>query len=462
MPCCMCEKYKWKDPQEVVYTDPEDGKEYCLFHAPAEHKGMGVDDFNAQVSERIQATIDLEDEEAECDLSGTIFPGKICFDKECKLLNISFYFCVFVEDVDFGEACFVGNANFREAKFGENADFSKASFGGKAYFSKASFGGVAYFDKASFGGLADFSKASFGWLADFSKASFGGLADFSKASFGEIVNFRSASFGGVAYFDKASFEGNAYFIEASFEGVTIFRAIKFKNSPSESAEDSPTKTFDFANCTIPTQKLTFKDCDDLSYLDLRGQPDLTHIRFHECSWGDNGRIQLRIEDKALSPTRDFYQRMKAKYKAENNEYEASKWHVAEKEVQLKLLAQSKGEQFNWIMLDLYKSSSGFGENPFKAFKVLLALILFPLLLMLVVTAVVAVADIQIDFFGWSFHPSPPGNMLGEWRKFIPLLGKLGSGDGPFGLLQIFIAFWQLLITLQAALFAFALRNNFRR
>ncbi len=92
MGCCKCEEHKWDDPQPVVYTDLEDDKEYCLFHAPAGHKGVSVDEFNGQVSERIQATIDLEDDYAWCNLSGTIFPDEICFAPGHAFPRISFSF----------------------------------------------------------------------------------------------------------------------------------------------------------------------------------------------------------------------------------------------------------------------------------------------------------------------------------------------------------------------------------
>ncbi|MGE4292370.1 MAG: hypothetical protein AB7E32_09185 [Desulfovibrio sp.] len=71
MACCKCAKFEWADPQEPIWTDPEDGKEYCVFHAPKEHKldsesrPLAVDEFNALISERTQATVDLEDEKAE-------------------------------------------------------------------------------------------------------------------------------------------------------------------------------------------------------------------------------------------------------------------------------------------------------------------------------------------------------------------------------------------------------------
>ena len=178
MGCCKCEEHKWDDPQPVVYTDPEDDKEYCLFHAPAEHKGVSVDEFNERVSERIQATIDLEDEKALCDFSGTIFPGDMYFTPASTLPEISFNNVSFGEDVSFGEVSFRGSSLF-----------SGASFEGHAIFSKASFDKDTDFSKVSFNGNADFNEASFEWEVNFNEAHFKSIASFEGANFIEEAFF---------------------------------------------------------------------------------------------------------------------------------------------------------------------------------------------------------------------------------------------------------------------------------
>ncbi|MUM78343.1 hypothetical protein GKC30_11925 [Pseudodesulfovibrio sp. F-1] len=474
MTCCKCEELGWNDPQPVVYTDPEDGNEYCLFHAPAEHKGMSVDVFNAQVSERIQAVIDLENEKALCDLSGAIFPGDICFESGSALPNISFE-----------KARFEGHAVFDKACFGKIAMFVEASFGGRAAFYQASFGEYALFDEASFRGGAFFSEASFKGNAYFGRARFCGGAYFDETHLVRVVFFNGASFEGNASFSKASFGGNTSFHEASFMGNADFSSAQF-NGPirfhSIITDDSILR---LAYCTVPPSAMTFENCDP-TCLDLVDQRDLTHIHFINSSWEKNGRIKACTEDDPgrLQSTRDFYQRMKAKYKAENNEYEASKWHVAEKEAQLKLLGQATkpirqalkevgqgaaikdawkacrlernclsvktffaalvmwlspffnaaAERLTFRALWLYKYSSGYGEKPFHALFWLAVLVLLPALPVLF-----------------------PGSML----YYLPLMREYPGSDVCV-VTRFLIVIWQLLITAQAALFAFALRNRFRR
>ncbi|WP_285906167.1 pentapeptide repeat-containing protein [Pseudodesulfovibrio pelocollis] len=452
MACCKCEEHGWNDPQPVVYTDPEDGNVYCLFHAPAEHKGMSVDAFNGHVSERIQAVIDLENEKASCDLSGTIFPGDICFESGSALPNIS----------------------FEKARFKRGAVFDKACFGRFAFFIEARFGGGAVFHKASFGEFAFLNEARFEGEAVFIETSFRGDAYFGKARFGGGAFFREARFGRAVSFIEARFGGNADFSSAQFNGPIRFDSIKTNDA-----------ILKFAYSTVPPSAIIFENCDP-TCLDLVDQRDLTHIHFINSSWEKNGRIKARTEADPgrLQSTRDFYQRMKAKYKAENNEYEASKWHVAEKEAQLKLLGEATkpirqtlmevgqgaavkdawkacrlernclsvktffaalvmwlspffnaaAERLTFRALWLYKYSSGYGEKPFHALFWLAVLVLLPALPVLF-----------------------PGSML----YYLPLMRE-HPGSDVWVVTRLLMVLWQIFITVQAALFAFALRNRFRR
>ena len=94
MGCCKAEKYKWCKELDTVYTD-EEGKEYCVFHAPKGHKGVSLEEFNNLVFQRIE---EAKNSGQECNLSGTIFEGEIIFthfDKENPLPDIDFSFITF-------------------------------------------------------------------------------------------------------------------------------------------------------------------------------------------------------------------------------------------------------------------------------------------------------------------------------------------------------------------------------
>ncbi|BCS89948.1 hypothetical protein PSDVSF_31900 [Pseudodesulfovibrio sediminis] len=287
---------------------------------------------------------------------------------------------------------------------------------------------------------------------------------FSKATFHEDVFLQNSTFNGAIDFIEATFKKMAYFNRAIFDGDATFIKTTFCQNADYSGTQCNTKLLfglikidentilKFANCRISSEAITFQNCDP-TCLDLTQQRDLTNIHFIDSPWEKNDRIKACTEDDRLQLTRDFYQRMKAKYKAENNEYEASRWHVAEKEAQLKLLGQSENVKFNWFMLWLYKQSSFFGEWPRRAFKVFLLLLFLPLLIL---------TGIEVyQHFAWmQFDPAKVDHVIGEWLRYIPL--TKAASDEPSSALRAFMFFWQLLITVQAALFAFALRNNFRR
>lgn len=279
-----------------------------------------------------------------------------------------------------------------------------------------------------------------------------------------------------------------WFTDASFLKQCFFANLKLK----------PEIQLCFVRAITGLDPVYFRDCSELrnAKLNFNGVLNVANLHFVNCEWPEeHGRIKVAVEDESgqLQATRDFYQRMKRKYKDEHNEYEASRWHIAEKEAQLRLMTQNttplrrlarealgKGachttskrlrrvgrkvrqkkfgvaarllgriaeqwarpkfdaasERLTRHALRTYKLLSGFGEKPVLALCWLLLFLLLPLL-------------------PWIF----PGRYL----FYIPLLREQPTAaDGFWGVTRLWMLLWQLLITFQAALFAFALRNRFRR
>ncbi|MFW5487161.1 MAG: pentapeptide repeat-containing protein [Desulfovibrio sp.] len=386
---------------------------------------MSVDDFNALVSERIQATIDLEDKEAICNLAGVVFPGDICFANDCPLPAISFR-----------HASFEGETYFRDATFGGETSFTGAKFGGKTYF------GYATFEE-----YTNFGNTTFEEYTDFRNATFEGKTYFGYAKFGGATYFWSATFERKTYFTDATFERGTYFRNAAFEKPCTFKDI----------QTAPGSAFSLHNATFAQGPVYFHNWKgmDKTLLDFNGVLNVGDIHFENCQWPEEkNRIKVAVEDEdgQLQATRDFYQRMKRKYKDEHNEYEASRWHVSEKEAQLKLLKQNHGSWFLIAMLWIYKYISGFGENPTRAIVVLLDFALAPF---------VALTLQEVwHHFSWSLDPTKVDAVIDNWLNYIPLAkSKAGTTHGLYRVLTLA---WQLLVTIQATLFGFALRNRFRR
>ncbi|MEK6690077.1 MAG: pentapeptide repeat-containing protein [Nitrospirota bacterium] len=508
MPCCKAEEYKWcRDLSVVGYKDVEDN-EYCIFHAPKGEKGITLQDFNKLIFERID---EANKESKSCNLSGTVFEGDITFDlgKDNLLLGLNFSSSTFSgrawfigtlsDDTDFSRAMFdseafflvtfLGNAsffsaifrkyaNFSEAKFNKNTVFAYATFNEKASFLKSIFNKEADFLGATFNQLADFSKAKFFKKANFSsdghQAIFNGKANFSKAEFCEEAEFPWAEFiektdfsdakffrrvnffnvkfkeeadfawtifGGEAHFRHATFVKEANFFKSEFVNdgeftiLDIEKEIRFEGANLEAISflDSDLRKFDFINCKWPPKK------------------DGRKVLYDEIELFKNKKdkdFKTKIEK-----VETLYRQLKQKCKEDHNEYEVSNWHYGEKEMQRK---GSSWKNFSFYLLNLYWVSSGYGERPLRA-GIVLVLLIIAISVILGLTGikslytddVIKIRELSeiwnLDYLKatlqyTTFEPKPdfiPSN----W--FLKIAAKL-------------------LIPLQAALFALAVRNRFRR
>lgn len=247
MVCCKCIEHKWGDPQPIEYVDDE-GKGYCLFHAPANHKMidgcpfLSVAAFNTFVFHRIDQVISKSKATGQsyyCTLAGIVFLGCISFssyDYHNPLPSISFRNTKFLKNTCFSNTNFGGEANFVNTAFGKGASFVKAIFCNGAYFARTTFGEGARFNnatfshstvfmKAIFGGEARFDEATFDNTAYFFAATFGEEASFSKTTFAKRASFNNTTFGKKTSFTSANFGDGAEFINATFGEET-----KFENS----------------------------------------------------------------------------------------------------------------------------------------------------------------------------------------------------------------------------------------
>lgn len=172
------------------------------------------------------------------------------------------------------------------------------------------------------------------------------------------------------------------------------------------------------------------------------------IHFEACDWPwKKGRyfVQDEADPDKLELVEEFYRKMKEKYKAEGNQGEASQWHLAEKEARRKRLKLTFPTAFEWLVHNLYWLSSGYAEMPFRA---LMAFLVF---------CAVLVGSL------WLF-----GGACLNSAIFAAVQHVLFVKDPAFPLMSspktfLFVTLLsKLFIPLQAAFFALALRNKFRR
>ena len=161
---------------------------------------------------------------------------------------------------------------------------------------------------------------------------------------------------------------------------------------------------------------------------------------------------------------ELYRQLKQQYKERHNEAVASKWHYREKEM------FRKKRLFRRVLpstTNLYWIFSGYGESPVQAGVLLLAL-LASLIVLMTAFGLVAIPGKEINEItniqGFPFTIN--------WMKFRILIETILQHavftKKPYyeaatsGGATVLLVFTRLIIPIQAALFAFALRNKFRR
>jgi uncharacterized protein YjbI with pentapeptide repeats len=438
MGCCSA---FWCKPQEDDYFVGKDGRRYCIFHVPKgdeDHFSSPsfVKNFNEKIYQLINAAIA---EGKECDLSRTIFPGPISFGKYNKgrpLPPISYEGAIFNGDVDFSGAALNGIATFRGATFKGNSDFRRTIFQSKTNFSE-----VSFCKKVTFAGAAFYAHVSF-----------------------EDSEFKDEALFGEWLWEK-TFCASALFRRIrTKEGLIYFRRIKFKEG-CVSFRGTSLTNFRFEGCAWPQKKPSlFQRVMPRCFLN----PADTEVFYDEIDADREYNftpLRRKIVDKygvlaeKYGVVENLYRQMKQQAKENHNEPEVSRWHYREKEMFRKRNFWRRhcgASAFYWAF-------SGYGERPVRAGW---------MLLMLVVTIGLAMNSLGL----WC--PATEGKVIQcfplspnlqrvetitqaviEHALFVkdPIL-KAQPGWG-----GILLTVWtKVLIPVQAALFAFALRNKFRR
>lgn len=208
MSCSAATRFRWCYDLPTVYRDGE-GDRFCVYHAPAGHKGVGLDEFNRMVFDRVSNECESS---GAVDLSGTVFEGPVSF-------------------VRFGEADPLCEVSFSGARFTGGADFSRVVFGGKADFSGAVFDEDADYTEALFTGPATFEGAVFNKDVLYESAKFQEKAHFFDTVFNGWSNFRKVEFCAELYFSWGAFTGGGDFEKAKFGGRFIFKRRMVEGGP---------------------------------------------------------------------------------------------------------------------------------------------------------------------------------------------------------------------------------------
>ncbi|NDV28044.1 pentapeptide repeat-containing protein [Desulfovibrio sp. JC010] len=560
MACCVGAKHNhWCKYYEITYVDNE-GNEYCIFHAPAEHKYvscfaewregvprsskkkerpalMAEDDFNQLVFKRIKDVVDAGEEvEPElydmsipenwtprCNFAGTIFLAHISFtefkstEKYKFLPSINFNKCIFKGYVFFNEACFGGYTSFNrttflgmtyfdDARVSKHIDFTGSKFYSEVFFRRTEFlAPVLFFStvfnnevhfqstefhdeikmsSVCFNGDIKFAEVDFYNQVSFIDTLFNNDVSFNKVKFRDIVNFEKAKFIGslnliLSHFRSASYFYNMYFCkeadfssnifnhlaifhQVEFQGETFFNHVLFREWAyfQKSTFKEPTT---FAGA-ISKETILF-EASDITNLSLT-ETNIESFKFINCNW-DNAikeKYAPIYDERHSVPTsevEEIYRRLKKISINCSDQVQTSAWHYREKRCQQKIrnenLLTTPSNWFKAAYLNLYFLSSGFGEKPLRAFLILCSLFTAPL-------ALLAIGYCGPHFtFKLCDEIFPTADhIIRRWLWYLPLIKTNVAGAVISDWNYLWKAILNVLLPIQAALFAFALRNKLRR
>ncbi|NDV23628.1 pentapeptide repeat-containing protein [Desulfovibrio sp. JC022] len=430
----------------------------------------------------------------------------------------------FIGDVKFEKSQFIGDTSFQKSQFDKHADFQNSQFNGYANFQKTLFNRYAHFHKIRFEGYASFQQSLFKKNLVFSDSTCNNI-NFSNAESRKQININNSTFVNST-FDKITFKGPVSFHDSSFEESTTFiktifhdfsnfEQIKFKGGAKFNSTFFKewsyfrnvefTKRSSFAG-TISKETILMESVD-LSKLKF-AETNIESFKFIDCNWGQDRfapildeHEQTNSKSKATTLA-EIYRRLKRIAHESSDEEQTSHWHYREKEMTRRNLTCISLFQFwftliiailmmllsGWLLqtmhppyyailpaiifltlpislakeeftdkqhisklgskiyLNIYRFISGYGEEPIRAFMILLGIVALPFLLNFLV----------------SLETSPPVDWLKHAMWYMPLIKIKFTNTDLTGLQYFFKGLSVSAITLQAALFGFALRNKLRR
>ena len=444
----------------------------------------------------------------ETEFVNNTFFGKVAFKEAILGGNVQFINSIFNGDLSFDKSRFDNDVTLVNVRVSGKVGFTNnTSINGNASFINPIFSGAADFSTSVFGGKTDLKNAFFLETADFSSSTFDKATTFTDTVFSKPVDFKNATFDGSAKFLNTKFQNTALFLNTNFNSGVTFRASFGDKSSFQGAVIREYSVF-LGSTFIATADFTSVYCEKIvrfEEVSLEGVSfqgtDIRKLGLTNCTWrkrhGDSvlydehmlfckysplilpmrnplniARLMLptidilpKIDATDAGKVESLYRMLKQRAKEDHDEVSASNWHYREK--QMFRLGNPwrryvPGASLTW----LYWICSGYGERPIRAFGALL-IIWISLSALLLVTGLTLPGS-GSDLYGMDKHQIEAGisyfnmgpSMLNTFKiatlQKDALLTPIGWKSEVVKILA------QIILPIQAALFAFAVRNRFRR
>ncbi|ACS79402.1 pentapeptide repeat-containing protein [Maridesulfovibrio salexigens] len=419
-----------------------------------------------------------------CNFEHAIFKGLTSFNKAQFKEMAEFTNCQFENHADFPKTNFELHANFENTIFYKDAYFYKSTFKLGINLQNVTFTGDLDFSKSKIEALnlykakaedqAIFEKAEI-TNSSFELMEFKGPAYFTKSFFSNDVTFKNAIFHNYSNFEQSKFTGITHFINTLFKEWAYFRKVVFKKETT------------FAG-SIAKENILIEDVN-LQFFKFINT-NIESFKFIECVWGKNKfspiyderhKDKLNIKNSSLE---EIYRRLKKIARENTDEVQTSAWHYKEKEMMRKRLREENGPgiieklsakictclpcdiqktkdklaklitftekqrtPFLRLLNSAYWIVSGYGEEPLRA-GIWLLIFIFGAMLP--------------AFFGPEVNQATNtlSDFIKGWMWYMPLMKVSDVHAGGWN--YLFKALFNVTISIQAALFAFALRNKLRR
>ena len=398
-------------------------------------------------------------------IQGVQFDGFFGFEESSCSSALHIDFSEFYGEVDFSQLTLTNTCypNFYENEFHRKVYYSTPHHNnGQSTFSRCIFHDLLThscddihclnFESCTFKGITDFSKSNFDSLS-IKNSSFKNQVLFIETEYDDSLNIKSSNFDMVASFNNSIFHNEAQLniTDSIFNSWIYIRDATFNGTISfEGTICEKTILIEGGRTNLRNLKLI--------------KTNIESFKFIGCSWGDNkyDKIYDELNGAQYSQLEDIYRRLKKISMSNHDQVQASAWHYREKRCLQKICNKNVlTKNTNWFKscyLNLYFLFSGFGEKPLRAGLWLLIFIFASIFAAnfgpCATYAVPQTTNAAI------FVTPATADFIQSWMWYMPLMKV--SGADPNGWNYLLKAIFNVTISIQAALFAFALRNKLRR
>lgn len=473
MACCKAIEFGgWCLTENTVWTD-EDGNEYCVYHAPKDKKGISSERFNNLIFDK------LDEDKSLINLTGTIFPDRIHISNK-TLPRVVLSYSYFHGELVLSALRFKDRFEFNNCYFDKNVRLHAVTFEESMASQSCYFHSSLFIKETSCYEhlLLEFelapSKLELALESANNVIVQGNNNDVISKAFFEIKKANPST---LLRINKLDFH------DIKFPYALVFPVWMDSCSLNyfSSIQHNLLYPITFSICTFEQIYLAPSTISNVNlfgctYPTALGRPITSDAACWEVITPAPNQKKRVASAKELE---ELYRRLKKKEKNDEASLLTSAWHYWEKHF-AQQRARIEADWGTFVILWLYHMLSSYGESVKRAAGILCLILFFSIALGILKYTGIYLTDgntesiILVNPNGLGFLTSKGYVALKfiwtnfSWHEalqstfdFIPLATK-APDTKVVSLWRPLELFWQAVITFQATLLGFALRNRYRR